>query len=221
MRRRAAVAGMAAAGVALAVAEIVAGLVPRAPSLVVSVGAAIIDHVPSAVKDFAVAVFGLYDKLPLNLGIAVIALLIGALLGVVALGRPVVVGVAFSAFGLLGFLAALDQPGASPLWAAFSAGASVVAGLLTLRGMLLSAAVGWGLQPPLRPPSGPEPISGGPRPAAPTAPADPVTSGGMAGTSPRGEVVAEGPAGRDVDEGRRRFIGLTVGAFAAAAVSAG
>ncbi|MFN2557121.1 MAG: sulfite oxidase [Nitriliruptorales bacterium] len=212
MPRRAAVAGIAGAAVALAVGELVAGLVPGAPSLVVSVGAAVIDHVPSGVKNFAVALFGLYDKLALNLGIAVIALLIGALLGVLALGRPLLVGAAFTAFGLLGFLTALDQPGASPVRAAITTAAAVIAGLLTLRGLLREAAFGPGFRPTSPPatiPAGSETTEGpGSREAT-------VVEG-----SPRREVAAAGRAAPQVDEGRRRFIVLTAGVFAAALLSA-
>ncbi|MDQ3931773.1 MAG: molybdopterin-binding oxidoreductase, partial [Actinomycetota bacterium] len=99
VRRNAAMAGITGAAVALAVGELVAALAPAVPSLVVSVGAAVIDRVPSAVKNLAVAVFGLYDKLALNLGITLIALLIGAAFGVLALRRPVLVWAGFIGFG--------------------------------------------------------------------------------------------------------------------------
>ncbi|MDP8960188.1 MAG: molybdopterin-dependent oxidoreductase [Actinomycetota bacterium] len=142
VQRKAAVAGIAGAAVALAVGELVAALVPGVPSLVVSVGAAVIDRVPSGVKNLAIAVFGLYDKLALNLGIAVIALLIGAVLGTVGLRRPVLVWAGFGGFGVLGFLTALGQPEASPGPAALSGAAAVVAGVLTLRGLLTMASAG-------------------------------------------------------------------------------
>ncbi len=201
--REAAVAGIAGAAVALAVGELVAGLVPSAPSLVVSIGAAVIDQVPPAVKNVAIAVFGLYDKLALNLGITVIALVIGALLGVSARSRPLLVGAAFTTFGLLGFVAALGQPGASSVWAAFTTGAAVVSGLVTLRSLLRAAGSG--------------PTFQSPREAEATR-AGPATTTGVHPSSRK--VAGAGPATEPLDAGRRRFIMLTVGVFAAAAVSA-
>ena len=57
-----ALAGLAAAGVALGVAQLVSGLIRGTTSPVVSVGEWVIDHVPVAVKDFAIRQFGTNDK---------------------------------------------------------------------------------------------------------------------------------------------------------------
>ncbi|MGZ8754962.1 MAG: hypothetical protein ACXW15_07200, partial [Acidimicrobiia bacterium] len=56
-RWRAALAGGVAALFALGVSELLAGLIPTVPSLIVSIGTGVIDLAPPAVKDFAVATF--------------------------------------------------------------------------------------------------------------------------------------------------------------------
>ncbi|MDP9406080.1 MAG: oxidoreductase, partial [Actinomycetota bacterium] len=77
-RSLAAVSGVVAAVVALGVGELFAALLPGAASPVVAVGAAVIDAVPPGVKTFAIAVFGLFDKVALVVGIVVFAALFGA-----------------------------------------------------------------------------------------------------------------------------------------------
>ncbi|MFD6123669.1 molybdopterin-binding oxidoreductase, partial [Streptomyces hydrogenans] len=64
-----ALAGLLAAYTALAVAELVAGLVRPAAGPVTVVGGAVIDRTPAPVKDFAIRTFGENDKTALQLGI--------------------------------------------------------------------------------------------------------------------------------------------------------
>ncbi|MYT23771.1 molybdopterin-binding oxidoreductase, partial [Streptomyces sp. SID7760] len=59
---RGALAGLLAAFTALAVAELVAGLVRPAAGPVTVVGGAVIDRTPPSVKDFAIRTFGENDK---------------------------------------------------------------------------------------------------------------------------------------------------------------
>jgi DMSO/TMAO reductase YedYZ molybdopterin-dependent catalytic subunit len=137
-RGSAALAGMVAAAVALGAGELLAGVVPAVPSPVVAVGNRVVDLVPPAVKDAAIAVFGLNDKLALVVGILVVAGVAGAVLGTIA-ARRLSVGVAgFAAFGVLGALAAAADPQASRgvaagvILAAATVGVAVLAGLLRL-----------------------------------------------------------------------------------------
>ena len=81
----AALAGGAAAALALGVAELIAALLPGATSLVAAVGQAIIDHQPPGAKDLVVALFGTNDKLALEVVVALGAIACGALLGVLAI----------------------------------------------------------------------------------------------------------------------------------------
>ena len=70
-------AGAVAVAVAIAVGEILAGLVAGAPSLVVAVGSLVVDLQPPGAKDFVVSLFGTNDKLALNIVILVVALAVG------------------------------------------------------------------------------------------------------------------------------------------------
>ncbi len=136
---RAAVAGIAAAALALGVSELLAGLVGAAPSLVLAVGARVVDAVPAPVKNFAIAVFGTADKKALLVGIVVLSVAAGAALGVAA-RRRFALGVAgFAAFALLGAWAATREIQSSALLGAASAVVSATAGVGALR-LLLGAA---------------------------------------------------------------------------------
>lgn len=127
-RPAAALAGAAAAAAALGLAELAAGLLPAAPSLVLAVGAAVIDLVPPPVKDAAIAVFGVYDKVALVVGILVVAAAFGAAVGLAAARLPAVGVLGVAAFGVLGVVAAAGDPRTSVLLAAVVAAVGVAAG---------------------------------------------------------------------------------------------
>jgi len=132
----AAVAGVVAAASALGDSELVAGLLPGAPSLVLSVGAVVIDLQPPGAKDFAVAMFGTNDKLALEVAVVVASLAIGAGLGVLALRRPAIASAAFLAFAALGFVASLGETAVSPATAALVAGVAAIVGVQLLQRLL-------------------------------------------------------------------------------------
>jgi hypothetical protein len=54
----AALAGLVAGGLGVAVAELIAGLVPGAPSLVLAIGSGVIELQPPGAKQFVVDLFG-------------------------------------------------------------------------------------------------------------------------------------------------------------------
>lgn len=145
---RAAVAGLVAAMLALAVSSLVGGLVPAVPSLVVSVGNRVIDNAPAQVEQWAIATLGTADKPALVAGIIVLSGVVGAVLGVAA-SRRFVIGVAgFWAFGAFGVWAATVDAAA---WAAvLTATVSALAGTAALWWLLRRAAVpgavGWDRQ---------------------------------------------------------------------------
>lgn len=143
-RLRPAVAGLLAALTALALSELVAGLVAAVPSLVESVGGVVIDNVPPGVKDWAISTFGTADKPVLIFGIVITVAGLGALTGVLARGRFWVAAIVFVGFGLLGALAAkLD--GADVSGATIGGLVAVVSGLGVLRwlyGRLEAGAAG-------------------------------------------------------------------------------
>ncbi|MEW1696390.1 sulfite oxidase [Streptomyces sp. NPDC091278] len=125
-----ALAGLAAAFCALAVAELVAGLVRPAAGPVTVVGGAAIDRTPPALKDFAVRTFGENDKTVLQLGILAVLALFAMGLGVVALRHRRTGTLCVLLFGLVGAVAALTRPDAGPVDA-----------LPSLAGALAGAAV--------------------------------------------------------------------------------
>lgn len=138
-RGSAALAGLVSAALALGLSELAAGLVVGAPSLVVAVGAVVIDGVPPPVKDLAIAVFGVHDKTALVVGTLVLAGCFGAGLGVLARRGLWKGGVGFAGFAALGTLAAVRDPQASPVLAAVTAAVAAGAGVALLASLLSRA----------------------------------------------------------------------------------
>lgn len=135
----AALAGAAAGLVAIAAAELVAGLAAGAPSLVVAVGDVVIAFQPPGAKDLVVALFGTNDKLALQVVIVAVAVAIAAGAGVVASRRFRNGAALFVVFGLLAVVAGQRDPLAEPFLALVGAAVAVVAGLAVLRGLLALA----------------------------------------------------------------------------------
>ena len=138
----AAIAGIVATLTALGVSELLAGLLPGASSLLAAVAQVLVDNQPPGAKDVAVALFGTNDKLAFELVIVLIAGLIGAGLGLIARRRYEIAAAAFIGFGVLGFLATLGDPLATPAVAAVATAVAIGAGLLVLGWLLdISAPV--------------------------------------------------------------------------------
>lgn len=125
--------GGLAAAAALGVSELLAGLVTGFPSLVEGLGNWVIDSVPKPIKDFAIEVFGTYDKLALLIGIATVTVLMGALVGVVARRRFGVAIAVFIGFGVIAALTAARDPQVSLGVAIVPAGAAAITGLGVLQ----------------------------------------------------------------------------------------
>jgi len=137
---RPAVAGALAAGVAMAAAELVAGLVRGAPSLITAIGSLVISLQPPGAKDLMIRLFGTNDKVALNVSVVVIALVVATAAGVLAAHRRWLGIAVFVAFGLLAATAALRDPLASQALAVGNAGVAVAAGLVVLLGLLRLAS---------------------------------------------------------------------------------
>jgi DMSO/TMAO reductase YedYZ molybdopterin-dependent catalytic subunit len=135
-----------AAGVALGVGELVAGLVGPLSSPVVAVGEAVITLAPQPVEQFAVRQFGSSDKPALVAGTLVLVAAAAVAVGRAALRRPVLGAAGIGLFGVVGVLAAVTRPGAGPL-AALPSVVGAAAGVLALRALLA----------PLGPPPGRSP----------------------------------------------------------------
>ena len=113
-RPMAAAAGVVSVALALGVSELIAGLLPGATSLVAAVGQVAIDLQPPGAKDLVVSLFGTNDKLALEVVVVLASLGVGALLGLLAIRTFTLAAVGFAAFGVVGFLAALGDPLATP-----------------------------------------------------------------------------------------------------------
>ena len=136
------IAGALAAALALAVGELIAGVSPASVSLTEAVGGLAIDYVPPPVKDLAIALFDVYDKLALIIGMVVVTVVLGALVGKWAARRWSAAVWVFGLFGLLGAFSLQREPDIgwteSIIYAAVSA--AVALGALRILYRLIPAA---------------------------------------------------------------------------------
>ncbi|MFO1540659.1 MAG: molybdopterin-dependent oxidoreductase [Chloroflexota bacterium] len=132
-------AGVLAALAALAVAELVAGLVAGAPSLVIAVGDLVIAVQPPGAKDLVVALFGSANKLALEVTVVLAAALVAGLLGILGRRSLVLGATGFAVAGVAGAGAALRGPLVDPVLAVLVAVLAVVVGVGVLA-LLLALA---------------------------------------------------------------------------------
>lgn len=134
-------AGLVAGFAALAVAELVAGLVRPAAGPVTVVGGALIDRTPAAVKDFAIRTFGENDKAVLRLGILAVLGLAAIGLGVLGLRHRRIGAAGVLLFGVVGATAALGRPDAGGAGDALPSLTGGLAGCVALFVLASKAAV--------------------------------------------------------------------------------
>lgn len=109
-----ALAGIAAAGVALGLSELIAALTGPESAPIVAVGGVVIDATPLPVKEFATSTFGTGDKTALITGTYILLAAFAAAIGVLAL-RDIRIGYAgIAVFGLIGAIAAATRAGNGP-----------------------------------------------------------------------------------------------------------
>jgi DMSO/TMAO reductase YedYZ molybdopterin-dependent catalytic subunit len=141
-RLRPALAGAVAALAGIGLSELVAGFL-GAPSLLAAVGGFVIDHQPAGAKDVVVGLFGTNDKMAFEALIVIVAMAVGAILGVVAVRRSYAAAVAgFGAFAVAGFLASLRTPSAVPTTSLIVALVAGVAGVRVLSFLLTAGGAG-------------------------------------------------------------------------------
>jgi DMSO/TMAO reductase YedYZ molybdopterin-dependent catalytic subunit len=128
----AALAGAVAAGVALAVTELVGAFASSGPSLITAVGSRFIDQTAGTLKDVAINLFGTNDKAALITGIVVVSLLAGGILGWASAKRRWIGVVGFAVFGVVGVVAGVDTPLTSTAAIIVAAIAGTAAGIATL-----------------------------------------------------------------------------------------
>jgi DMSO/TMAO reductase YedYZ molybdopterin-dependent catalytic subunit len=116
-KRYGALAGIAAAAIALGVGELIALVVAPRSGPLVAVSGVVVDKVPPSVKDTAIKLFGTYDKFALQVGTIVLLLAFAAIVGVLG-QRHLWYGMAgIGVFGIVGLVAALTRASATVLWA--------------------------------------------------------------------------------------------------------
>lgn len=121
-------AGVAAAALAIGVAELSASLLGGS-SIIVAIGNLIISIQPPGAKDLMVALFGTNDKLALEIMILSGGLLVGGLLGLMARNDMRSAMAGFALFGVIGMFLVLQDPLASLLPSLVSAVLAVVTGI--------------------------------------------------------------------------------------------
>lgn len=131
-----ALAGLLAAAVALGVSELLSGFGRSVPSLVTSVGTAVIDLGPKWFVDIGIDLFGTNDKPALIVGTVILTLLTGLFVGARARRLPWLPVAAFLLFGVVGAAAAARDPLASDTAGLVVAVITVATGILTLRWLL-------------------------------------------------------------------------------------
>ncbi len=136
---RAAAAGIVAGAVALAASELLAGVIPGVPSLVIAVGSLVIALQPPGAKDVMTTLFGTNDKTALNVAVVVVVLLLAAVAGILGRRNFGRAWRLFVAFGFVAFVAAFLQPLDSGPLAALNAVVATAAGVGTLRVLLADA----------------------------------------------------------------------------------
>ncbi|UDY33967.1 molybdopterin-dependent oxidoreductase [Dermatobacter hominis] len=198
-----ALVGVVAAGVGVAVGELVAGTSDKLRGPIVAVGDRVVDNVPPSVKDWAISTFGTNDKAVLLGGVTVLLAVFAAVVGIVAVRRSLRLGlVGVGVFALVGVLASFGRGGtgwarpAPPIIGGLVAGWALV--VLTRR-----AREAW---PPLERSA----VEGG------------ATDGGAGGTAtavtpPAAEPMVVPGAATD----RRRFLVLGAGLAGTAVVAGG
>jgi DMSO/TMAO reductase YedYZ molybdopterin-dependent catalytic subunit len=138
-RGAAALAGIVAGGLALGATELLAGILPGAPSVVLEIGAFLISLQPPGAKQIVVDLFGTGDKLALNVAIVLGALVLAAVLGILARYHRPWTYAGFTAIAGLGLFASLQDPLVDPLFALVAAAVGLVVAYYVL-GWLLRLA---------------------------------------------------------------------------------
>jgi DMSO/TMAO reductase YedYZ molybdopterin-dependent catalytic subunit len=183
-------------GVALGVAQLVAGVVGPTTFPVVAVGDATVDLTPAPVKDFAIRAFGENDKAVLLGGVLVVLAAVAALIGLLSRRRLLFGHLGFVLFGVIGVLAVVTRPDARALDVVPTV-VGVAAGAWALGWLLRRATGGTASRTPAAAPAEPAP-SGAPRQdgaaqghtgaQGPTAAGEPDAEAGAGVTQNRGAV---------------------------------
>ncbi|MEU4239403.1 molybdopterin-dependent oxidoreductase [Actinoplanes sp. NPDC026619] len=106
---RGGLSGVAAAAVAVGVAELVAVLTGPLSAPLLAVGGVVVDNVPAPVKDFGVATFGVHDKTALLTGTAILLAIYAYAVGVTAVRHWRIALAGIGLFAVVGVAAAVTR----------------------------------------------------------------------------------------------------------------
>lgn len=137
--RRVAFAGAVAVSAALALGELIAGLVPGVPSPLLAVARFIVDIQPPGAKELVVALFGTADKLAFQVFIVLVAAVVGAVLGRLSPKRPELAAAVLVVFTFAGFMASLREPGVVATLSVAAAAVEALVGIYLLRRLVALA----------------------------------------------------------------------------------
>lgn len=129
-RRWAAASGAVAAGAAVGIGELLAGLFSPSLSPLTAVGGAMIDAVPPGVKDWAISLFGTADKAVFVGGMLLVIVAVGSLAGILEQRRRFAGAAVIGVFGLVGLIAVLTRAQMTPAAAVVALAAAVSGALL-------------------------------------------------------------------------------------------
>jgi DMSO/TMAO reductase YedYZ molybdopterin-dependent catalytic subunit len=115
-KTRAAIAGVAAAAVALGAAEVVASITGPRSAPIIAVGGVVVDSIPEGGKEFAIMLFGTHDKQALIVGTTLLLAVFAALIGIGAARRRWLGYAGIGLFAAIGVVAAVTRHNAG--WAA-------------------------------------------------------------------------------------------------------
>jgi DMSO/TMAO reductase YedYZ molybdopterin-dependent catalytic subunit len=109
------IAGVAAASVALGVAQLVGIPFGARADARTAIGSAVVDLTPGPIKEWAIQTLGSLDKLFLAITVLVVIAAIAAIAGTLETRRRFLGSAAIAAAGVLGCIAVLSRPGATAL----------------------------------------------------------------------------------------------------------
>lgn len=129
-----AIAGVAAAAIGAVAGQLVAAVVNPAAAPILAVGAAIVDLVPTPLKEWAVATLGTADKAVLLATVVLGVAALSAAAGILG-ARRLNLGIGiFVAVGLIGLVAAVTRPASGQLdWLPSTVGTAIAVVLLRLQ----------------------------------------------------------------------------------------
>ena len=102
--------GILSGAVALAIAQLAAGVFGGASSPILAVGGTVVDATPEWLKSFAIRTFGTSDKLVLLVGIVGVLVIAAIALGIASIRRPWVGIAGLAGLGVVGAIAAVSRP---------------------------------------------------------------------------------------------------------------